>query len=192
MRRSLIHFGAKDIRFGSECRMLMMRGVERIVGAVATTLGPQGRNAILEQAYGAPKITKDGVTVAKGIELKDPFENLGAQLVRQVCSKTNDVAGDGTTTAAVLVSSIFSEGIKSIARGTNAVDMKRGIDKAVGVIVESLTKQARTVTKKEEIIQVATISANGEEELGRLVGEAMERVGKDGVNHDPGREDAPN
>nr|CCC93791.1 unnamed protein product [Trypanosoma congolense IL3000] len=138
MFRSAVRFGAKDIRFGTEARQSMLKGVQRAVDAVATTLGPKGRNVIIEQSYGAPKITKDGVTVAKSIEFKDPFENMGAQLVRQVCNKTNDLAGDGTTTSAVLVASIFSEGIKCIATGTNPIDMKRGMDRAVDVILKSI------------------------------------------------------
>jgi chaperonin GroEL len=182
MRRSVQRLATgKDIRFGVEARQGMLRGVQRIVDAVATTLGPKGRNVIIEQPYGAPKITKDGVTVAKAIEFKDAYENLGAQLVRQVCNKTNDLAGDGTTTSAVLVSSIFSEGFRSIAIGTNPIDMKRGIDKAVTVIVESLNRQKRAVSSKAEIVQVATISANGDAEIGKLIGDAMEKVGKDGV-----------
>ena len=182
MRRSFVSRGSgKEIRFGVEARQSMLRGVERIVAAVATTLGPKGRNVIIEQAYGAPKITKDGVTVAKAIEFKEPFENMGAQLVRQVCNKTNDVAGDGTTTAAVLVASIFSEGFKNVATGSNPIDMKRGIDRAVQVIVEDLQKQTRAVSGTKDIVQVATISANGDTELGKLIGEAMEKVGKDGV-----------
>lgn len=171
----------KDVRFGTEARQAMQRGVERTVAAVATTLGPKGRNVIIEQAYGAPKITKDGVTVAKSIEFKDPFENMGAQLVRQVCNKTNDLAGDGTTTSAVLVASIFSEGLKCVATGTNPIDMKRGMDKAVAVAVESLVAQTRQIKGTSDIVQVATISANGDTEIGSLIGRAMERVGKDGV-----------
>nr|CCC51599.1 putative chaperonin HSP60, mitochondrial precursor [Trypanosoma vivax Y486] len=181
MFRSAVRFGAKDIRFGTEARQSMLKGVQRTVDAVATTLGPKGRNVIIEQSYGAPKITKDGVTVAKSIEFKDPYENMGAQLVRQVCNKTNDLAGDGTTTSAVLVASIFSEGIKSIATGTNPIDMKRGMDRAVDVILKSIESQSRKVANTENIVQVATISANGDVELGKMIGEAMEKVGKDGV-----------
>jgi len=155
--------------------------VERTVAAIATTLGPKGRNVIIEQPYGAPKITKDGVTVAKSIEFSDAFENMGAQLVRQVCNKTNDVAGDGTTTSAVLVASVFTEGFKCVQTGTNPVDMKRGIDKAVAVIVESLEQQAKKVQGRQDIVQVATISANGDKEIGELIGLAMEKVGAHGV-----------
>ncbi|RNC32673.1 chaperonin HSP60, mitochondrial precursor, partial [Trypanosoma cruzi] len=160
MFRSAARFAGKEIRFGTEARQSMQKGVQRAVSAVATTLGPKGRNVIIEQSYGAPKITKDGVTVAKAIEFKDPFENMGAQLVRQVCNKTNDLAGDGTTTAAVLVASVFSESLRCIATGTNPIDMKRGMDRAVGVILQSVAEQSRKVTSTENIVQVATISAN--------------------------------
>ena len=180
-RNQLLRAAGKDIRLGVDARQGMLKGVERTVAAVATTLGPKGRNVVIEQAYGAPKITKDGVTVAKSIEFKDSFENLGAQLVRQVCNKTNDVAGDGTTTSAVLVASIFGEGFKCVATGTNPIDMKRGIDKAVNTVVGELQKQTRPVKGKEDIVQVATISSNGDTELGDLIGLAMEKVGKDGV-----------
>eukprot|EP00758_Cryptobia_borreli_P014167 Tbor_TRINITY_DN5897_c0_g3::TRINITY_DN5897_c0_g3_i1::g.6702::m.6702/K04077/groEL, HSPD1; chaperonin GroEL len=183
MRRNVMKAASagKEIRFGVECRKSMLRGVELTVSAVATTMGPKGRNVIIEQAYGAPKITKDGVTVAKSIELKEPFENMGCQLVRQVCNKTNDLAGDGTTTAAVLVSSIFGEGYKSVAQGSNPIDMKRGIDKAVEKVVASLREQTKQVTCATDIVQVATISSNGDKALGELIGQAMEKVGKDGV-----------
>lgn len=177
----LLRASGKDLKFGIEARQAMLKGVERIVQAVATTMGPKGRNVIIEQAYGAPKITKDGVTVAKSIEFKDPFENLGAQLVRQACNKTNDIAGDGTTTSAVLVASIFAEGYKCVATGTNPIGMKRGIDKAVSVITENLVKQTRPIKGTQDIVQVATISANGDVEIGTLIGQAMEKVGKDGV-----------
>ncbi|KAG5465502.1 hypothetical protein CUR178_00207 [Leishmania enriettii] len=181
MLRSAVRLAGKDVRFGEEARHCMQKGVTRAVAAVATTLGPKGRNVIIEQAYGAPKITKDGVTVAKAIEFKDPFENMGAQLVRQVCNKTNDLAGDGTTTSAVLVDSIFREGLKSIAQGTNPIDMKRGMDRAVDVIMKSVAKQSRPIKGSEDIVQVATISANGDEEIGKMIGRAMEKVGRDGV-----------
>ncbi|KAG5489347.1 hypothetical protein GH5_00215 [Leishmania sp. Ghana 2012 LV757] len=181
MLRSAVRLAGKDVRFGDKARRSMQKGVTRAVAAVATTLGPKGRNVIIEQAYGAPKITKDGVTVAKAIEFKDPFENMGAQLVRQVCNKTNDLAGDGTTTSAVLVDSIFSEGLKSIAQGTNPIDMKRGMDRAVDVILKSVAKQSRPIKGSEDIVQVATISANGDEEIGKMIGQAMEKVGRDGV-----------
>ena len=181
MFRSLVCLAGKDVRFGDKARRSMQKGVTRAVAAVATTLGPKGRNVIIEQAYGAPKITKDGVTVAKAIEFKDAFENMGAQLVRQVCNKTNDLAGDGTTTSAVLVDSIFAEGLKSIAQGTNPIDMKRGMDRAVDVILKSVAKQSRPIKGSADIVQVATISANGDEEIGKMVGQAMDKVGRDGV-----------
>jgi len=181
MHRTALRAAGKDIKFGVEARQAMLRGVERSVAAIATTLGPKGRNVIIEQPYGAPKITKDGVTVAKAIEFADPFENMGAQLVKQVCNKTNDIAGDGTTTSAVLVSSIFQEGYKSVAQGTNPIDMKRGIDRAVNVILESIDSQTRHVKNRDEIEQVATISANGDREIGKLIADAMDKVGKDGV-----------
>jgi len=181
MHRSALRAAGKDIKFGVEARQAMLRGVERSVAAIATTLGPKGRNVIIEQPYGAPKITKDGVTVAKAIEFEDAFENMGAQLVKQVCNKTNDIAGDGTTTSAVLVSSIFQEGYKSVAQGTNPIDMKRGIDRAVNTILESIDQQTRPVKGRDEIEQVATISANGDREIGKLIADAMEKVGKDGV-----------
>ncbi|EPY37902.1 chaperonin GroEL [Angomonas deanei] len=181
MLRSGILLAGKDVRFGDKARRSMQKGVTRAVAAVATTLGPKGRNVIIEQTYGAPKITKDGVTVAKAIEFKDPFENMGAQLVRQVCNKTNDLAGDGTTTSAVLVDSIFGEGLKCIAQGTNPIDMKRGMDRAVEVILNSIKGQSRPVKGSEDIVQVATISANGDAEIGGMIGQAMEKVGRDGV-----------
>jgi chaperonin GroEL len=181
MFRSLVRLAGKDVRFGDKARRSMQKGVTRAVAAVATTLGPKGRNVIIEQAYGAPKITKDGVTVAKAIEFKDAFENMGAQLVRQVCNKTNDLAGDGTTTSAVLVDSIFAEGLKSIAQGTNPIDMKRGMDRAVDVILKSVAKQSRPIKGSADIVQVATISANGDEEIGKMIGQAMDKVGRDGV-----------
>ncbi|AYU83561.1 HSP60 / chaperonin cpn60.3 [Leishmania donovani] len=181
MLRSAVCLAGKDVRFSDKARRSMQKGVTRAVAAVATTLGPKGRNVIIEQAYGAPKITKDGVTVAKAIEFKDPFENMGAQLVRQVCNKTNDLAGDGTTTSAVLVDSIFGEGLKCIAQGTNPIDMKRGMDRAVEVILKSVAKQSRPIKGSEDIVQVATISANGDEEIGKMIGQAMDKVGRDGV-----------
>ncbi|CAM43976.1 chaperonin HSP60, mitochondrial precursor [Leishmania braziliensis MHOM/BR/75/M2904] len=181
MFRSAVRLAGKDVRFGDKARRSMQKGVTRAVAAVATTLGPKGRNVIIEQAYGAPKITKDGVTVAKAIEFKDPFENMGAQLVRQVCNKTNDLAGDGTTTSAVLVDSIFSEGLKSISQGTNPIDMKRGMDRAVDYVQTSLLKQSRPINGINDIVRIATISANGDEEIGKMIGQAMEKVGRDGV-----------
>ncbi|MEO0139300.1 MAG: chaperonin GroEL [candidate division WOR-3 bacterium] len=172
---------AKDIRFTEEARRSVLSGVEKLAKAVKVTLGPAGRNVILEKKFGIPVITKDGVTVAKEIDLKDPYENVGAQLVREVASKTADVAGDGTTTATVLAEAIFREGLKMIATGANAVEVKRGIDKAVEVAVEELKKLSKNVSTTKEIEQVATISANNDPEIGRKIAEAMEKVGKDGV-----------
>lgn len=171
----------KVVKFGVEGRALMLQGVDMLADAVQVTLGPKGRNAILDQSFGAPKITKDGVTVAKHIEFKDRFQNMGAQLVRQVASKTNDEAGDGTTTATVLTRAIFSEGCKAVAAGMNPMDLKRGAQLAVDEVVRVLEEISRPINTKEEIAQVGTISANGEREIGDLLSEAMERVGKEGV-----------
>ena len=178
-----VSFGStpKDIRYGMDARRSLLRGVENLVKAVGTTLGPKGRNVILEIPYGAPKITKDGVTVAKHIEFEHSFENLGAQLVRQVAGLTNDVAGDGTTTATILSGAIFAEGFRSIATGTNPMDLKRGIELACKEVLVSLAEQAKPVTAKSEITQVAMISANMDKEIGALIGDAMQQVGKDGV-----------
>ena len=172
---------AKDIKYTDEARRSILAGVEKLAKAVKVTLGPAGRNVILEKKFGIPVITKDGVTVAKEIDLKDPYENVGAQLVREVASKTADVAGDGTTTATVLAEAIFREGLKMIATGANPVEVKRGIDKAVEVVVEELKKLSKQVSETREIEQVATISANNDPEIGKKIAEAMEKVGKDGV-----------
>src|ERR1700676_4212558 len=172
---------AKDVRFSSDARDRMLRGVDILNNAVKITLGPKGRNVVIEKSYGAPRITKDGVTVAKEIELADKFENLGAQLVREVASKTNDQAGDGTTTATVLAAAIVREGTKAVAAGLNPMDLKRGVDLAVEAIVEDLKKNSKKVTSNEEIAQVATISANGDTEIGRFLAEAMKKVGNEGV-----------
>ncbi|KPA84744.1 putative mitochondrial chaperonin HSP60, mitochondrial precursor [Leptomonas pyrrhocoris] len=171
----------KDIRYGMEARNALLAGVENLVKAVGVTLGPKGRNVILEMPYASPKITKDGVTVAKAIEFEDSFENLGANLVRQVAGLTNDTAGDGTTTATVLSGAIFKEGFRSVATGTNPMDLKRGIDLACREVLVSLAEQSRPVTSKSEITQVAMISANMDQEIGSLIGDAMQQVGKDGV-----------
>jgi len=171
----------KDVRFGTEGRALMLQGVDKLADAVSVTLGPKGRNAVLDQSFGAPKITKDGVTVAKNIEFKDRFMNMGAQLVRQVANKTNDVAGDGTTTATVLTRAIFSEGCKAVAAGMNPMDLRRGIQFAADAVVETLNDISKPISTKEEIAQVATISANSESVIGDLISDAMERVGKEGV-----------
>ncbi|MCK1541112.1 chaperonin GroEL [Bradyrhizobium sp. 147] len=172
---------AKDVKFSTEARDRMLRGVDTLANAVKVTLGPKGRNVVLEKSFGAPRITKDGVTVAKEIELEDKFENMGAQMVREVASKTSDVAGDGTTTATVLAQSIVKEGAKSVAAGMNPMDLKRGIDLAVEAIVKDLQSHAKKVTANDEIAQVATISANGDTEIGRFLAEAMKKVGNEGV-----------
>jgi len=172
---------AKELRFSTEARNKILKGVQTLADAVKVTLGPRGRNVVLEKAFGAPRITKDGVTVAKEIELADKFENMGAQLVREVASKTNDVAGDGTTTATVLAAAIVREGVKAVAAGVNPMDLKRGIDLAVEKVVEDLRSHAKKVTTSEEIAQVGTISANGDTEIGRMLAEAMQKVGNDGV-----------
>ncbi len=172
---------AKDVKFAADARERMLRGVDVLANAVKVTLGPKGRNVIIEKSFGAPRTTKDGVTVAKEIELEDKFENMGAQMVREVASKTNDVAGDGTTTATVLAQSIVREGLKSVAAGMNPMDLKRGIDKAVIQVVEEIGKKAKKVKNSQEIAQVGTISANGEKAIGDMIAEAMQKVGNEGV-----------
>ncbi|MDW8295195.1 MAG: chaperonin GroEL, partial [Aquificaceae bacterium] len=172
---------AKKVLYGEEARARLKAGVDRLANAVKVTLGPRGREVIIEKKWGTPLVTKDGVTVAKEIEFKDPYENMGAQLVKEVASKTSDVAGDGTTTATVLAQAIFTEGLKAIASGANPMDLKRGIDKAVEKIVEEIKAQSIQVGGRKEIEQVATISANNDPEIGRIIADAMEAVGKDGV-----------
>jgi chaperonin GroEL len=172
---------AKEVRFAQDARERMLRGVDILAEAVKVTLGPKGRNVVLEKSFGAPRVTKDGVTVAKDIELEDKFENMGAQMVREVASKTSDTAGDGTTTATVLAQAIVKEGAKSVAAGANPMDLKRGVDLAVHAIVEELKSKAKKVTNNSEIAQVATISANGDGEVGKIIAEAMAKVGKEGV-----------
>jgi chaperonin GroEL len=172
---------AKDVRFGTDARTRMLRGVDILADTVKVTLGPKGRNVVIDKSFGAPRITKDGVTVAKEIELADKFENMGAQMVREVASKTNDIAGDGTTTATVLAQSIVREGAKAVAAGMNPMDLKRGIDKAVGSLVDELNKRSKKITTQAETAQVGTISANGEAEIGRMISEAMQKVGNEGV-----------
>ena len=174
------HF-AKDVKFGVESRSLVLAGCNKLADAVQVTLGPKGRNVVIEQPYGSPKITKDGVTVARNIEFQDRFHNLGASLVKQVATQTNDIAGDGTTTATVLARAIFSEGCKSVAAGMNPMDLRRGINMAVEKVVSLLKSRAKSISTTEEIAQVATISANGEREIGELIAKAMEKVGIDGV-----------
>ncbi|KAB2057069.1 hypothetical protein ES319_A11G145300v1 [Gossypium barbadense] len=175
------NYAAKDIKFGVEARALMLSGVQELADAVKVTMGPKGRNVVLEQSFGAPKVTKDGVTVAKSIEFKDRAKNIGASLVKQVANATNDVAGDGTTCATVLTRAIFVEGCKSVAAGMNAMDLRRGITMAVDAVVTNLKSRARMISTSEEIAQVGTISANGEREIGELIAKAMEKVGKEGV-----------
>ena len=172
---------AKEVRFGSDARARMLRGVDILADAVKVTLGPKGRNVVIEKSFGAPRITKDGVSVAKEIELSDKFENMGAQMVREVASKTNDLAGDGTTTATVLAQAIVREGAKSVAAGMNPMDLKRGIDKAVAHVVEELKKKSKKITTPAETAQVGTISANGESDIGKMISEAMQKVGNEGV-----------
>lgn len=172
---------AKDVKFSTEARERMLRGVDTLANAVKVTLGPKGRNVVIEKSFGAPRITKDGVTVAKEIELEDKFENMGAQMVREVASKTNDLAGDGTTTATVLAQAIVKEGAKSVAAGMNPMDLKRGIDLAVEAIVNDLKSHAKKVTSNDEIAQIGTISANGDTEIGRFLADAMQKVGNEGV-----------
>ncbi|HEY7550750.1 MAG TPA: chaperonin GroEL [Hyphomicrobiaceae bacterium] len=172
---------AKDVKFSAEARERMLRGVDILANAVKVTLGPKGRNVILEKSFGAPRSTKDGVTVAKEIELEDKFENMGAQMVREAAQKTNDAAGDGTTTACVLAQAIVREGAKAVAAGMNPMDLKRGIDKAVTQVVEEIGKRSKKVKNSEEIAQVGTISANGEKSIGKMIAEAMQKVGNEGV-----------
>jgi chaperonin GroEL len=172
---------AKEVKFNTEARDKMLRGVDILANAVKVTLGPKGRNVVIDKSFGAPRITKDGVSVAKEIELEDKFENMGAQMLREVASKTNDLAGDGTTTATVLAQAIVKEGAKAVASGMNPMDLKRGIDIAVDAVVKELKANARKISKNEEIAQVGTISANGDTEIGRFLAEAMEKVGNEGV-----------
>ena len=172
---------AKDVKFGGDARERMLRGVDILANAVKVTLGPKGRNVILDKSFGAPRTTKDGVTVAKEIELEDKFENMGAQMVREVASKTNDVAGDGTTTACVLAQAIVREGGKSVAAGMNPMDLKRGVDLAIRTVVDDLKKRSKKIKSSEEISQVATIAANGESDIGKMIAEAMQKVGNEGV-----------
>ena len=172
---------AKEVKFDAEARAKMLAGVDVLADAVKVTLGPKGRNVVLDKSFGAPRITKDGVTVAKEIELEDKFENMGAQMVREVASKTNDIAGDGTTTATVLAQSIVREGSKAVAAGMNPMDLKRGVDLAVEAVVADLVKRSKRVNTNEEIAQVGTISANGDAEIGAMIAESMGKVGNEGV-----------
>src|SRR5437773_1054215 len=172
---------AKDVKFSQDARERMLRGVDVLANAVKVTLGPKGRNVVLEKSYGAPRVTKDGVTVAKEVELEDKFENMGAQMLKEVASKTSDIAGDGTTTATVLAQAIVREGAKSVAAGANPMDLKRGVDIAVAAVIEELKAKAKKVTSNDEIAQVGTISANGDEEIGKIISQAMKKVGNEGV-----------
>ena len=176
-----INMAAKEVRFGEDARARMVVGVNILANAVKVTLGPKGRNVVLDRSFGAPTITKDGVSVAKEIELKDKFENMGAQMVKEVASKTSDVAGDGTTTATVLAQAIVREGMKFVAAGMNPMDLKRGIDKAVAAIIEELKKISKPCTTSKEIAQVGSISANADATIGDIIAEAMDKVGKEGV-----------
>ena len=172
---------AKDVRFSVDARERMLRGVDILANAVKVTLGPKGRNVVLEKSFGGPRVTKDGVTVAKEIELEDKFENMGAQMVREVASKTSDVAGDGTTTATVLAQAIVREGLKAVAAGMNPMDLRRGIDKAVAQVVNDIEKRSKKIKNSEEIAQIGTISSNGEKSIGNMIAEAMQKVGNEGV-----------
>ncbi|MGH7263380.1 MAG: chaperonin GroEL, partial [Candidatus Rokuibacteriota bacterium] len=171
----------KQLLFREEARAALLRGVNIMSHAVKATLGPKGRNVVIDKKFGSPTITKDGVTVAKEIELKDPYENMGAQMIKEVASKTSDVAGDGTTTATVLAQAIFREGLKNVTAGANPMGLKRGIEQAVEKVVEDLKKMSKTTKDKKEIAQVASIAANNDKTIGNLIAEAMEKVGKDGV-----------
>src|SRR3981189_2175166 len=172
---------AKDIRVSSDARERMLRGIEILAEAVRVTLGPKGRNVVIDKSFGPPRITKDGVTVAKEIELSDKFENMGAQMVKEVASKTSTIAGDGTTTATVLAHAIVREGVKAVAAGMNPMDLKRGIELAVEAVVADVKKRSKKVASNDEIAQVGTISANGDAEIGRMLAEAMKKVGNEGV-----------
>jgi chaperonin GroEL len=172
---------AKEVKFHGDARERLLRGVDILANAVKVTLGPKGRNVVLDKSFGAPRITKDGVTVAKEIELSDKFENMGAQMIREVASKTNDLAGDGTTTATILAQAIVREGVKAVAAGLNPMDLKRGIDSAVEAVVEDIKKRSKKVSTNDEIAQVGTISANGEKEIGTMIAKAMQKVGNEGV-----------
>src|SRR4029434_5998791 len=170
---------AKDVKFSQDARDRMLRGVDILAEAVKVTLGPKGRNVVLDKSFGAPRVTKDGVTVAKEIELEDKFENMGAQMLREVASKTSDVAGDGTTTATVLAQAIVKEGAKAVAAGANPMDVKRGIDLAVTAVVDELKAKSRKLTSNDEVAQIGSVSANGDREIGKMIAEAMKKVGNE-------------
>src|SRR5881296_4685895 len=171
---------AKDVRFSGDAREKLLRGVDILANAVRVTLGPKGRNVLIEKSFGAPRVTKDGVTVAKEIELDDKFENMGAQMLKEVASKTSDIAGDGTTTATVLAQAIVKEGAKSVAAGMNPMDLKRGVDLAVAAVVDDLKKNSKNVTSSAEVAQVGTISSNGDKHIGKMIADAMQKVGNEG------------
>src|SRR3974377_1458906 len=172
---------AKEVRFGGDARQRMLRGIDVLANAVKVTLGPKGRNVVLDKSFGAPRITKDGVTVAKEIELGDKFENMGAQMGREAASKTNDIAGDGTTTATVLAQAIVREGAKAVAAGMNPMDLKRGIDRAVSAVVDELKKRSKKITTPAETAQVGAVAANGESEIGKMISDAMQKGGNEGA-----------
>src|SRR5437763_4194272 len=176
-----MQMAAKEVRFSVDARDKMLRGIDTLSHAVKVTLGPKGRNVVLDKSFGAPRITKDGVTVAKEIELSDKFENMGAQMVREVASKTSEQAGDGTTTATLLAQAIVREGAKAVAAGLNPMDLKRGIDLAVSAVVSDIKSRSKKVSTNEEITQVGTISANGERDIGEMIAQAMQKVGNEGV-----------
>eukprot|EP00820_Chromera_velia_P026164 Cvel_34780.t1-p1 / transcript=Cvel_34780.t1 / gene=Cvel_34780 / organism=Chromera_velia_CCMP2878 / gene_product=Chaperonin CPN60, mitochondrial, putative / transcript_product=Chaperonin CPN60, mitochondrial, putative / location=Cvel_scaffold6087:17-829(-) / protein_length=271 / sequence_SO=supercontig / SO=protein_coding / is_pseudo=false len=176
-----LRFASKDVKFGADARAAILSGCDRLADAVGVTLGPKGRNVVIEQSFGAPKITKDGVSVAKSIEFSNKLMNMGASLVKQVASATNDVAGDGTTTATVLARAIFKEGCKAVAAGMNPMDLRRGINLAVDKVLDEVKGKSKNVTSSEEILQVATISANGDQVIGKLIADAMDKVGREGT-----------
>ena len=172
---------AKDVRFSTDARERLLRGVDILANAVKVTLGPKGRNVVLDKSFGAPRITKDGVTVAKEVELADKFENMGAQMVKEVASRTSTLAGDGTTTATVLAQAIVREGVKAVAAGLNPMDLKRGIDMAIEAVVEDIQKRSKKISTSDEIAQVGAISANNDHEIGDMIAKAMQKVGNEGV-----------
>src|ERR1700756_1599356 len=172
---------AKELRYREDARAAMLRGVDALANTVKVTLGPKGRNVVLSRKFGSPLVTKDGVTVAKDIELRDRYENMGAQMVKEVASKTSDLAGDGTTTATVLAQAIVREGVKAVAAGMNPMDLKRGIERAVDTVVKEIEKRSKKVSTNDEIAQVGTISANNDSEIGKMIAEAMQKVGNEGV-----------
>lgn len=180
-RKTFQQFSAKNLKFGRDARQEILKGCEKLADAVEVTLGPKGRNVVIEQSFGAPKITKDGVTVAQSISFKDRFENLGASLIKQVAEKTNSIAGDGTTTATVLTRAIFKEGCKAVAAGMNPMDLRRGINKAVELVVEELKKQSIKISNEKQLAHVATISANNDKEIGKLIADLFSKVGKTGA-----------